>query len=270
MNQRVSTNLTFIHFIMISTVTTPVSISLKGEETNGSVEGKRQRVLPVLSRSEVATRICAGQALVLKNDLVLNVTSWAATHPGGALALLHFVGRDAADEISAYHSDATVQYMSKFAIARVEFDEQLGWEPLTPPIQLGLVRHPDGIKGHWKREGHVRAAKDLLEDGEPQDVVIISPDMLEPPHIAGIDRLKERARSNAYHDLKAKVVDAGLFVPPGPLSGYGKDIVRYGLLFTTAFGLFFFTSGWVGQMISATCLGLLWQQLTCESKDIRR
>jgi delta8-fatty-acid desaturase len=269
---------------MISTVTTPVSprsatILLKGEALEAAAQSlptpaatppksatskRPARQLPTLTRSEIAIKICAGQDLIIRGDLVLNVTSWGEAHPGGDLALLHFVGRDATDEVTAYHSDATLDRMTKFAVGRVVVDDAEGWAPLTPPIQLGLVRHPDGVKGHWKREGNVRAAKDIIDATTSVEVVTITPDMIEPLPVPAIDRKKERARSKAYHELKARVVDAGLFVPPGPLSGYGKDIVRYLALAGSAFGLFFFTTGWVGQILSAALLGFCWQQITCE------
>ncbi|KAL7420302.1 hypothetical protein Q5752_005271 [Cryptotrichosporon argae] len=217
------------------------------------------RTLPVLTRADIATRVAAGQSLVLLHGHVLNVTSWASTHPGGALALLHFVGRDASDEVEAYHSDATIARMAKFAVGRVELDDEHGWRSLTPPIQLGLVRHPDGVKGHWKREGRVVLGTDRLK--ETGDVVVLQPDDLEPLD-AGMDQRREKKRSSAYHELKARVTEAGLFNPPGPLSGYGRDIIRYCLLGGTALVLFFRTTHWTGQLLSAAFLGLLYQQLT--------
>jgi delta8-fatty-acid desaturase len=280
---------------MISTVTTPTSppgrtILLKGEVLRGAAgkvpsppevsasttsasapaptpsSSTSKRELPFLSRAEIARRICAGQALLIRHGRVLNVSAWGASHPGGELALLHFVGRDASDEIAAYHSDATLARMDKFAVGRVGPEvEAEGWAPLTPPVTLGLGRHADGVPGHWRREGNVRLAADVL-DGQAQadDVVRLTPEMIEPPAVEGIDRRRERARSKAYHDLKARVTDAGLFNPPGPLAGYGKDVVRYLLLGGSAFALFFLTTGWAGQMASAALLGLCWQQITCE------
>jgi delta8-fatty-acid desaturase len=268
--------------IMIATRTTPAEpLSAKiltlnaGEDAAAaqaaSAAAKRApRQLPPLTRAEIATRIASGQALVLKGPLVLNVTAWSARHPGGALALLHFVGRDAEDEMAAYHSDATLEYMRKYAVGVAsDFDDEVGWKPLTPPIALGLVRHSDGIKGHWAREGRVVAAKGLVPESESalDDVVTLTAEQLEPVIVpAGLDRRVERTRSKAYHDLKKQVVDAGLFVPPGPLSGYGKDIVRYLLLGGGSLALFFGTTGWAGQMASAALLGFMWQQLTCELK----
>lgn len=217
-----------------------------------------KRTLPQWTRAEIASRITKGQLLVLKNDRVLNVTSWAAYHPGGALALAHFVGRDAGDEIAAYHSDGTVERMAKFTVATVspgDWSDELGWKPLTPPIALGLV-----WEGKWRREGSVRLAASQGLGGEE---VVLTPEMLEPLE-SGLDGRVERGRSRAYAELKGRVEDAGLFVPPGPLAGYGRDVVRYLLLGGGAAFLFFKSTGWAGQMGSAVLLGLLFQQLTCE------
>lgn len=243
---------------------------------------KPKRELPRWTRREIAERICAGSSLVLRGDLVLNVTTWGAYHPGGALSLAHFVGRDAADEIAAYHSDSTLERMKSFAVARVDpvdFTEKRGWAPLTPPISLGLVRHPDGVKGHWVREGQIRLTTEVVDGktdadrgvdtvntGERHDeVVTLTPDMLEPLDAPDLDREIEHVRSKAYHSLKKRVTDAGLFKPPGPLAGYGKDAIRYSLLMGSALALFFTSTGWAGQMVSAVLLGLCWQQLTCKS-----
>ena len=51
------------------------------------------------TREQVAERILAGENLVvLRNKIIRVPPSWLDAHPGGALAILHFVGRDATDE----------------------------------------------------------------------------------------------------------------------------------------------------------------------------
>ncbi|WRT63320.1 uncharacterized protein IL334_000225 [Kwoniella shivajii] len=238
-----------------------------------------KRDIPLFSRSEIASRICSGQQLIILHSRVINVTSWSPFHPGGSLALLHFVGRDGSDEIEAYHSEETLKRMEKFVVGKIELDKK-GWLPLTPPIALGLIKHPDGIKGHWAKEGQVTLAESILQKTislNPEkapipsiptgngiknlDVHTLSPEELEPP-LSDMNREIEYKRSLAYQELRKRVVDAGLFKPPGPLAGYGSDLARYTILALAAFGLFFYTQGWVGQMMSATLLGLLFQQLT--------
>jgi len=211
---------------------------------------------PFITRSDIATRITNGALLIIYRSRVLHVTSWAPYHPGGALALLHFVGRDATDEIEAYHPASALRRVEKLAVGRVEVDEDEGWRPLTPPIALGLVAHPDGIKGHWAREVPVALGEAMLQRGHSSsaqipstsipnlkksssiDIITLHPSQLEPA-TSSLDPRTERVRSRAYQHLKICIAKAGLFDRPGPLAGYGSDLLRYTLLGGTAFGLFF-------------------------------
>jgi delta8-fatty-acid desaturase len=69
----------------------------------------------------------------------------SGNHPGGALAVLHYVGRDATDEIEAYHPVFALAKMKHYVFARVDSrdwqDESVvngvGWKPLVPPLHLG-------------------------------------------------------------------------------------------------------------------------------------
>lgn len=137
-----------------------------------------------ITRSQLAARIAAGETLVLRGRVVYKLDAWLSRHPGGALAILHFVGRDAQDEIEAYHSDSALERMRHFAIAtlvlpgdqrypapasaaaqadqkaerllcsadRIERDEEPAltaqqapvYHNLVPPIQLGY-RKPTGL-----------------------------------------------------------------------------------------------------------------------------
>jgi delta8-fatty-acid desaturase len=196
------------------------------------------RSLPILTRDEVAQRITEGALLFIHRSRVINATAWAPIHPGGVLAILHFVGRDATDEFEAYHSPEALKRMEKYVVGVVQMDEELGWQALTPPIALGLVRHSDAVKGHWTREGSVRLAEAVLKGDEAPVIITLSPEQLEPPP-SELDRRKERLRSNAYHHLKERIVEAGLFNRPGPLAGYGSDILRYTLLGSLGFGFYF-------------------------------
>ena len=193
---------------------------------------------PILSRNQVAERICQGAVLIIYHSQLINATKWAPSHPGGALALLHFVGRDATDEIDAYHSETAKKRMDRMVMGRVEVDEEEGWKPLTPPIALGLIQHKDGQPGHWMREGEVRLADGKVEGDVSKAIITLTPDQLEPLD-TGLSRRTEQIRSKAYRDLRRKITEAGLFERPGPLSGYGSDIARYTFLATMAFGLFF-------------------------------
>jgi hypothetical protein len=73
-----------------------------------------------ISRSTLKQRIVAGDNLVIYNDQVLDLTRWADKHPGGKLAILHFVGRDATDEMNAYHSEQDIKRFAGFVCGRIE------------------------------------------------------------------------------------------------------------------------------------------------------
>ena len=92
------------------------------------------------SRDQVAARILAGESLVIHNNQLLRIPqSWLDAHPGGSLAILHFVGRDASDEIQAYHCDETMKKIKRYSIGTVE-TSPYGWDPLVPPVMTGWVR----------------------------------------------------------------------------------------------------------------------------------
>lgn len=44
--------------------------------------------------------IADGHTIVVYDGYVLRLDSWLEQHPGGRLAILHMVGRDATDEIN--------------------------------------------------------------------------------------------------------------------------------------------------------------------------
>lgn len=99
--------------------------------------------LALLSRAQIATRIAAGELLIVHLPLVYRVpTAWLDMHPGRDKAILHYVGRDASNEIEAYHTGRTVsERMRRWVVGRVEVGED-GWRDMVPPIQLSLWPPP--------------------------------------------------------------------------------------------------------------------------------
>ncbi|KAI1505170.1 hypothetical protein F5X99DRAFT_369847 [Biscogniauxia marginata] len=53
----------------------------------------------VLTLRAIEAMIAEGHIIVIFEDSVLRLDSWLDKHPGGRLAILHMVGRDATDEI---------------------------------------------------------------------------------------------------------------------------------------------------------------------------
>lgn len=61
----------------------------------------RNRAYRVYSRDEVRDLIAHGHKVVIVDQYVLKIDAWIQYHPGGDLAILHMVGRDATDEVNA-------------------------------------------------------------------------------------------------------------------------------------------------------------------------
>ena len=67
----------------------------------GSDTPPTKREYPVLSRQDVGQMIAKGSKVIIVDQHVLKVDPWIKYHPGGDLAILHMVGRDATDEVNA-------------------------------------------------------------------------------------------------------------------------------------------------------------------------
>ncbi|KAJ8462210.1 hypothetical protein ONZ45_g18020 [Pleurotus djamor] len=224
----------------------------------------------IWSRQAVAQRILDGDILVILNKQLLRIPkSWLDGHPGGSLAILHFVGRDASDEIEAYHSDHTLKTIKKYAIGTVETDENGCWVPLVPPVQTGWVRkvNADGDQA-WFNESSTFAAMEPASE-----ILLVKREELpiqEGPTMANLASvptklsLKVQAEhSAAYKSLHKRVVDAGLYETPY-LTGYGPEVVRYSLL--AVLTVYAYYHRWY--LSSAFFLGLLWHQLTFVVHDL--
>lgn len=84
-----------------------------------------------LSPSQVADLIAQGKVIVIYKDYVLNLTLWMKYHPGGDKAVYHMIGRDATDEMLAYHSALTIEVFQKWKVGRINYQ----WKNMLPPIQ---------------------------------------------------------------------------------------------------------------------------------------
>ncbi|KAI5950076.1 SLD [Candida theae] len=89
------------------------------------------KVPKILSRNDVVDLIADGKVIVIYDRSVLNLTSWISKHPGGDTAVYHMVGRDATDEMNAYHGPETKKMFKRFRIGEIDH----AWENLLPPIQ---------------------------------------------------------------------------------------------------------------------------------------
>lgn len=226
----------------------------------------------VLTRAQLAARIAHGEVLVVHRRLIYKLDNWVKVHPGGELAVLHFVGRDAKDEIEVYHSEATVRAMRRFAIAQLAPEDATDvaagrvYRPLMPPVQLGyrngVLDHPDAQRDVWREQGGVRGARPAR--------LPLPVELLEPPHTC-VDPLAQARISANFEAMHAAIKRAGLYTLRP--HHYARECVRYvggalvaAYLYRLARGL----SGWAAAaayVASALILGLVGQQVTFVAHD---
>lgn len=230
----------------------------------------------IWSRDLVANRILEGETLIIYQGHLLSIPPvWLNAHPGGNLALLHFVGRDATDEIEANHLDDTLKLVPRFSIGRVELSED-GWEPLVPPIATGWVRRPGRTgKQEWFKEATELVYNDRSDESFPSSSILLversrQSEQLAGPTLTSLQplpsdlSLKVQTRhSTAYRELHKRITDAGLYKTRF-LSGYGPEIARYTLL--GCISAYAYSCNWI--ITSAVFLGLFWHQLAFTVHDL--
>lgn len=229
---------------------------------------------PVITRDQVASRILAGDSLIIIRNKVLRVPpSWLTAHPGGALAILHFVGRDATDEVEAFHSAETLARIKGFVIGTVEVGEH-GWESFLPPVMSGWVRRV-GVDGgkEWYREAEAFKSTVDTEQYPSSDVQLVEKTSTQEASGPTLETItaapsplsaKSQAdHSAAYKELHQRIIDAGLY-KTRYFSGYGPEIARYTLFAVVA--AVAYLKDWM--VISAFSLGLLWHQVTFTAHDL--
>lgn len=104
----------------------------------------------ILSRTKIESLIAQGRKIVIVEDAVLKVDAWLPYHPGGDKAILHMVGRDATNEVKAFHSLETQQLMQRYRIGKIP---QGQWLDFVPPIQGGVFRDEENTTTSKQEEG---------------------------------------------------------------------------------------------------------------------
>lgn len=137
----------------------------------------------ILSRSEIEHRISQGDAIVIFENSVLRMNKWIKYHPGGDKAVHHLVGRDATDEMIAYHGDETQATFKKWKVGEINYK----WLNFLPPIQGGKFRSLE--EQEWEKLNSEKPPREKLTPSsssedfklssstEPSDVedVLINP-----------------------------------------------------------------------------------------------
>ncbi|EGO23478.1 hypothetical protein SERLADRAFT_415965 [Serpula lacrymans var. lacrymans S7.9] len=209
------------------------------------------------TREQVAAQIVAGKTLVIYNKLLLSIPqAWLDAHPGGSLAILHFM---------------RITRTSRYVVGTVETTEH-GWEPFVPPTMVGWTRKVGGDgQLEWFREANV------AHNTVPSEVLLIETetghnalaqtrgptmsDLILAPTELSLQ--VQSQHSAAYKRLHKRIIDAGLY-QTCYVTGYGPEVARYALL--AVISAIAYTHNWL--ITSAICLGLLWQQLVFTVHDL--
>ncbi|KAL4727153.1 hypothetical protein ACLX1H_006054 [Fusarium chlamydosporum] len=257
----------------------------------------------VLTPAAVERMIADGQTIVVYEDAILKLDGWMDRHPGGRLAVLHMVGRDATDEMKAYHSESTLRTMKAYRIGR----KQGPWINRTPPIRGGIFRKdaPDEVELSDSTASDTEeslSSSSILDDAASSassatDDVAVE-DAMKTEGLrhrsATIKSEKNGKRSATLRVANAGVareIQSDLETYPSidgkvqtdiarkyqllhdrirdeglyqcPYIEYGKELARYTTLFTL-FGVLFYNQWYI---TSALFLGLFWHQIMFSAHD---
>ncbi|EWC45523.1 hypothetical protein DRE_05381 [Drechslerella stenobrocha 248] len=253
----------------------------------------------VWSRREIENLIAEGRKVIIVDGKALKVDPWLPYHPGGDKAIMHMVGRDATDEVTALHSAETKGKMMKFTIGRIEEP----WVNFRPPIQGGKFRLiNDDCPGKSDMSSN-QSVSDTISSGtatptssSSEREFILDPRLRQRKPAAdassissvsegddeatlslkqeqerrlmedlniypSLDLATQQNVITKYRELDQKLRDKGLY--ECNYSAYGWECFRY-CTFAALF-LYFLNTGWY--KLSATFLGILWHQLTFTAHD---
>ncbi|EHK47020.1 hypothetical protein TRIATDRAFT_217433 [Trichoderma atroviride IMI 206040] len=228
----------------------------------------------VLSQRAVEGMIADGDTIVIFQDHVLRLNGWLDKHPGGSLVIQHMVGRDATDEMTAYHSAATLRTMKGYRIGRKPMGP---WLNKTPPVRGGVFRPyslhtepeiPDS--SIWISE------PESLSDDADNDSAAAPPTKCPVQYTdwavqqgvdegmrdyPSVDPAVQQGIVNRYRALHQQIRDEGLY--SCRYIEYGKEMIRYTSLFIGFLTALYFE--WY--MTSAVMLGLFWHQIMFTAHD---
>ncbi|KAK4099524.1 fatty acid/sphingolipid desaturase [Parathielavia hyrcaniae] len=220
-----------------------------------------------LTAAAVEGLIADGHTIVIFEDYVLKLDSWLSKHPGGRLAILHMVGKDATDEIKAYHTPATWQTMKAFRIGR----KPLGiWANMTPPIRGGIYgkRDHDQVPPTPPAASVASStrpdvtARDIKSDPDAYTEWAESQEIdRDNARFPSLDPTVQQDIAQKYRALHQRVHDEGFYKCRHV--EYAKELARY----TALFGAFVVALRSEWYLTSAVFLGLFWHQIMFTAHD---
>ncbi|KAI2464511.1 fatty acid desaturase [Annulohypoxylon bovei var. microspora] len=259
------------------------------------------KTYPVLSRRQIEGLIADGRSIFIVDQYVFKADPWLQYHPGGDKAILHMVGRDATDEVTALHSSEARQQMNKYRIGRIEGR----WTNFLPPIQGGKFRplldnedaeddneecdrnstEPSSLSSsrdaspvfdnaETVRKRHVGdgvrgpASTSSVSSAEPDDdgmayldTITREKTTLDLEKYPSLDFATQDSIVAKYRDLDQRIRAENLY--KCNYGAYAIEVTRYSILF----GLAFLFLHWGWYVPSAVCLGAFWHQLVFTAHD---
>lgn len=235
----------------------------------------------VYSPREIEHLIASGFTVVIYDQTVLKLDQWLKFHPGGDKAVFHMVGRDATDEMNAYHSEDSIKIFKSFKIGIIDYL----WENMVPPIQGGKYRKIDSdffynkdLVGQVGPEINPKIKQGLVLTKDMKDQYPILDNAIRDPKlvienydnilvkhdlysIPSLDYTTQRELSKKYNELQERIQLAGLYECP-----YIEYFYQFCINLTLAmFSAIFFKIK--HYFLSALLLGIFWQQLVFIAHD---
>ncbi|KAF5643059.1 delta-5 delta-6 fatty acid desaturase [Fusarium sp. NRRL 25303] len=222
----------------------------------------------ILTAAAVERMIAAGQTIVVFEDSVLKLDGWMDRHPGGRLAVLHMVGRDATDEMKAggvFRLDAQeIDISDSSTSSDTDDNTSLDDAVSSASSELSVVDVKDEGEGLRQRAVKTAAADDSRKRTATLRVANagvareIQNDLETYP---SLDTRVQDEIARKYQLLHQRIHDEGLY--QCPYVEYGKEMMRYTTLFTL-FGVLFYNQWYI---TSAVFLGLFWHQIMFSAHD---
>lgn len=215
-----------------------------------------KRAVRTLTRPQIAFLITQGHVLILHRGLVYRLNAFLKNHPGGALPVLHYVGRDATDEIEAYHPVFALQRMKGYVCATVDTADwpaddapnSAGWKPLVPPLHLGWSNQGSAYENVPSIDDSLALLKEggdavekLLGAGSPAGTALpfMSTSTLEPPPPpAGIDPVEQHRLALSFRKFRREILQVPGLFENSPWELYKSHIYRCTALFVSFLGFY--------------------------------
>ncbi|KIL85171.1 fatty acid desaturase [Fusarium avenaceum] len=250
----------------------------------------------VMCPEDIHQLINDGHAIVILDRKVLKLDSWLQYHPGGDKCILHMVGRDASDEIVAFHPEDVRTQMLRYQIGVLVNR----WDNVLPPIQRGPVgeiieidvddgtdsdtlssacsntfdedRLNPNLTRRRVRNGSISSRSSVSDTGSTsleKTGIKNDKNLAELPELTlesidsnpPMDQEKLDEIAVSFRNLIAKLEDQGLY--NCNYWAYLSDVARITTIF--AIMLFLLHKGWY--VTSSVFLGAFWHQLVFIAHD---